>query len=238
MRTDIGLRRDARLEASDLSEMHIFKALAAIDWKLTVGLAETHAENGERITSTPFQLRARFNEGRTALKLTGSGYASVRSADGTATGLSDVNVMLTQLVTPELVAEAGVTVPSGGEVGSLEARKRAGAIYNHVFTPRWEGQVHGRLTYYDGELKPGVGRVRSQGLVQAAYNLDTPRSDVLFQLLRSYRANSTSGSAVAVAYEFPLEQRRRPPMLALSFARGITSGAHDNSIELDISVRF
>ena len=238
MRTDLGLRRDARLEARDFSEMHLFKAVAAIDWKLTLGLAETHAESGDRITSTPFQLRARFNEGRTALKLTGSGYASVRSADGAATGPSDVNVMLTQLVAPGLVGEAGVTVPSGGEVGSLNARKRAGAIYNYAFTSRWEGQVHGRLTYYDGELKPGVGRVRSQGLVQAAYNLDTPHSDVLFQLLRSYRANATSGSAVAVAYEFALEQRRRPPMAAISFAHGITSGAHDNSVEFDVSVRF
>ena len=238
IRSDIGLRRDSRLQAHDLGELRVLKALRELDWKLTLGIADTHAENGDQVTSAPFQLRARFNEGRTALKLSGTGYTRIRSEDGSATGFNDVNVLLTQLVATGLVAEGGVTVPAGGEIGSSHGRKRLGAIYNHVFSPRWEGQVHGRLTHYDGDLKPGLGRVRSQGLVQLAYNLDTPRSDVLFQLLRSYRAGSTSASSASVVYEFPLEQKRRPAMAAASFTRGLTAGAHDNTVEFDLSLRF
>jgi hypothetical protein len=232
LRSNIGLRRDTRLQAHDFAELRVVKALREVDWKLTLGIADTHAENGDRVTSTPFQLRARFNEGRTALKVSGSGYSRLRSEEGTVTGFNDVNVMLTQLIAKELVAEAGLSVPAGGELGGSEARERLGAIYNHVFSRRWEGQVHGRLTHYE------VGGVRSQGLVQVAYNLDTPHSDVLFQLLRSYRRASTSGTSAALVYEFPLQQKRRPPMAAVSLVRGLTSGAHDNTVEFDLSLRF
>ena len=238
IRSEVGLRRDARLEAQDLAEQRLRTALRDVDWKLTLGIAYTHAENRERIVTTPFQLRARFNEGRTAFKLSGTGYSRVRSDDGTASGFNDVSVMFRQLLARDLVGEGGVVLPAGGEVGGSQARERLGAIYNHAFSPRWEGLVHGRLTRYDGDLKPGVGRVRSQGLVQVAYNLDTPRSDLLFQLLRTYRPGSSSASSVALVYEFALEQRRRPPMAAVSFTRGLTSVAHDNTIEFDISLRF
>jgi hypothetical protein len=236
--SDIGLRRDSRLQAHDWGELRLLKALSEVDWKLTLGVAYTHAENGDQVTSTPFQLRARFNEGRTAFKLAGSGYVHVRSEDRSTSGFNDVNVMMTQLVARDLIAEGGVTVPAGGEIGSSNGRKRVGAIYNHVFSPRWEGQLHGRLTHYDGDPRPGAARLRNQGLAQVAYNLDTPRSDVLFQLLRSYRRASTSGTSAALVYEFPLEQKRRPPMAAVSFVRGLTSGAHDNTVEFDLSLRF
>jgi hypothetical protein len=235
--SSVGLRRDSRLEAIDLAELRR-RLLAEVDWKLTLGVAEVRAENGERLTATPFQVRARFNEGRTAFKLSGEGYAWLRSDEGSASGYRDVNAMLTQVVASGTVLEGGMTLPAGGEVGSSHARERVGAIYNHVFSPRWEGQVHGRLTRHNGDPRPGVGRTRSQGLVQAAYNLDTPYSDVLFQLLRSYRLGSASGSAVAVAYEFPLQEKRRPPTGAVSFTRGITSGAHDNTVEFSLSLRF
>jgi hypothetical protein len=239
IRSDTGLRRDARLEARDLGELPAFAALRAVDWKLTLGIARTAAESGDRITSTPFQLRARFNEGRTAVKLTGTGYSSIRSdQEGSLSGFNDVFLMLTQCLSNELVAEGGVGVPAGGEVGSLHNRERLGAIYNHPFTPRWEGQLHGRVTYYNGDLKPGVSHARSQGLAQVTYNLDTPRSDVVVQIVRSYRAGSTSASSVAVVYEFPVAQQRRPPMAAVSFTRGVTSDTHDNTIELDLSLRF
>ncbi len=99
--SDIGLRRDSRLQAHDWGELRLLKALGEIDWKLTLGMAYTHAENGDQVTSTPFQLRARFNEGRTAFKLTGSGYVHVRSEDRSINGFNDVNVMMTQLVALE-----------------------------------------------------------------------------------------------------------------------------------------
>ncbi|HUQ73726.1 MAG TPA: hypothetical protein VM183_03295 [Burkholderiales bacterium] len=237
VRAGVGLRRDTRLERLDLHELRN-RLLHEVDWKLTLGVAEVHAENGDRLTATPFQVRARFNQGRTAFKLSGDGYDRLRSRGETAAGFADVNAMLTQVVAEDAVLEGGLTLPAGGEVGSSHARERVGAIYHHAFSTRWEGQVHGRLTRYDGELKPGVARVRRLALVQAAYNLDAPRSDIVLQLLRTQRAGSTSASSVAAAYEFPLAQRRRPPMASLSFTRGITSGAHDNAVEADLSFRW
>ena len=143
IRSDIGLRRDSRLQAHDWGELRLLTALREVDWKLTLGMAYTHAENGDQVTSTPFQLRARFNEGRTAFKLTGSGYVHVRSEGRSTSGFNDVNVMMTQLVARELIAEGGVTVPAGGEIGSLNGRKRVGAIYNHVFSPAGKARCMG-----------------------------------------------------------------------------------------------
>ena len=45
--SDIGLRRDSRLQAHDWGELRLLKALSEVDWKLTLGMAYTHAENGE-----------------------------------------------------------------------------------------------------------------------------------------------------------------------------------------------
>ena len=86
------LRRDARLTAQDLTELRSAEPLPpGIDWKLTVGVAATDAESGKDRWATPFQLRALFNEGRTAFKLSGDGFSRERSIDGTASGLNDVN---------------------------------------------------------------------------------------------------------------------------------------------------
>jgi hypothetical protein len=234
----VGLRRDARLAAHDLAELRLPTTLREVDWKLTAGIAATRAENGERIVSTPFQLRARFNEGRTALKLSGSGYSDVRSEGHSAAGFNDVYLMLNQLVAPGLIAEGGASLPAGGEIGSSDTRERVGAIYNHGFSRRWDGQLHARLTHYEGEVRPGVARVREQGLAQVAYNLDAPRSDVLVQLLRTYRRGARSASSAAIVYEFPLAQKRRAPMAAVGFTRGLTAGARDNTLEVDLSLRF
>jgi hypothetical protein len=51
IRSDIGLRRDSRLQAHDLGELRVLKALREVDWKLTLGIADTHAENGDQVTS-------------------------------------------------------------------------------------------------------------------------------------------------------------------------------------------
>ena len=236
-RAQVILRRDTGQEAADLGEMRR-RAFAEVDWKLTLGVAEVRTESGERVTATPFIVRARVNEGRTAFKLSGDGYTRVRSTEESLAGFADVNAMVTQVVAPGTVLEGGVTLPAGGEIGSAHDRERLGAIYNHVFSSRWEGQVHGRLTRYDAEPKPGVGRVRRQGVAQIAYNLDEPRSDVLFQLVRTYRPGAGGAALAAVVYEHPLAQHSRPPMLALSVGRGLSSGGHDNSVEVDFSLRF
>ena len=232
------LRRDARLTGQDIAELRAVKALQGVDWKLTVGTAATKAENGDTRWAVPFQLRARFNEGRSALKVSGDGYSRIQSKDGTASGFNDLNLIGTQLLSDDFLVEAGVTLPAGGDIGSDEGRERIGLVYNRVLSRRWDAEFHVRLTRYDADPKPGVARIRRQGLVQAAYHLDAPHTHVLFQLLRSYRPGSSSASQGALAYEFPLQQKRRPAVGSLSFTRGLTSGARDNTVEFDVSLRF
>ena len=232
------LRRDARLTVQDLTELRARPAPPGIDWKLTLGLATTDAENGGKRWATPFQLRARFNEGRTAFKLSGDGYSHLHAQSRTTAGITDLNAIATQLVTEDLLAEVGVTLPARGEAGSSAGRERIGLAYNRVLSRHWEAQVRARLVRYDTDPRPGVSRIRRQGLVQVAYNFDAPHTDLLFQLLRNYRPGSSSASQAAIIYEFPLEQKRRPAIGAIGFTRGLSPHVRDNTLEFDVSVRF
>jgi hypothetical protein len=233
------LRRDARLTAQDLTELRSAEPPPpGIDWKLTVGVAATDAENGNARWSTPFQLRALFNEGRTAFKLSGDGFSRERSIDGTASGLNDLNATLTQALAEGFLGEIGVTVPSGGDAGSSAGRERLGAIYNRSLSRRWDGQIQARLVRFEADPQPGVSRIRRQGLVQLAYNFDAPRTVMVFQLLRYYRPGVGALSQAVVAYEAPLQEKKRPPVGAISFTRGLSVGARDDTLEFDVSFRF
>jgi len=237
VRSQIIIRRDTRLESEDLGDLRR-RELEKIDWKLTLGVAAVEAESGDKFVTTPFLLRARFNEGKTALKLSGDGYLQGHVDGEPVSGFNDLNLMMTQAMALNTVLEAGVTFPAGGEVGSTHARQRLGALYHHVFSRRWEGQLHGRLTHYNTDPKPDVSPIRRQGVAQLAYNLDRPNSDVLLQLSRTYRPGSASATSVTGVYEFALSDKRRPTMASVGFTRGITSGVHDNTAEFDISLRF
>ena len=237
--TSSGLRRDARLTAQDLTELRsLEEPPPGVDWRLTVGAARTGAQNGEKRWSTPFQLRALFDRGRTAFKLSGDGFSSVRSAEGNASGLNDVNAVLSHAFASGLIGEIGMTLPSGGEVGSSTGRKRIGATYNRRLGGRWDGQIQLRLIRFDADQPSGVSRVRRQGLVQAAYNFDAPRTALVFQLTRNYRPGAGGAAQGAAIFEFPLQETKRPPVGALGFTRGLTAGARDNTLEFDVSIRF
>jgi hypothetical protein len=62
------LRRDGLVTAQEQAERH-----RPVDYKLLVGAAYTDAESGETRWATPFQFRARFNERRTFVKVSGDG---------------------------------------------------------------------------------------------------------------------------------------------------------------------
>lgn len=233
------IRQDARLTAQDLTELgSLEKPPPGVDWRLTAGAARTFGEDGSRQWSTPFQLRALFDKGRTALKVSGDGISSVRTADGSLSGLGDVNVVLSHRFSAGLIGEIGLTLPAGGEVGSDAGRKRIGAAYNGHIAGRWDGQVRYRMVRFDGSPAPGLSRVRHQGLVQAAYNFSAPRTSLTLQLARNYRAGAGGATQAAAIYEYPLVDAKRPPVGAFSLTRGLTAGARDTTLEYDISIRF
>lgn len=226
------LQRDGLVSAQDTGDR------PSVDYKLLVGAAYTDAESGERRWSTPFYFRARFNERRSFFKLTGDGYVDSRSADGRLDGIANLNASLVQRLAAGLRGELGVTIPTGGEVGSRRGRERAGLSYEGTLSGPWSALVGARLVRFDADPGPGESRIRRQGLVQLAYNFD-PSTLALAQLERAYRPGVSSASAAAVGYQWPVGRTAAGPTLAIvTFARGLSRGAHDRALELDLSFRF
>ena len=156
-----------------------------VDFRLILGMAYTDTESGERRLATPFQWRARFNERKSYIKFSGDG----------------------------LRGWVGVTLPSGGEVGSSDGRTRVGASYEHVLYGPWSAQIEGQLVRFLSDPEPGESALRRQLLGQIVYSFDS-NTLVLGQLERAYR----------------------PGVATLS--RGLSDRAHDTTIELDIGLRF
>jgi hypothetical protein len=80
--------------------------------------------------------------------------------------------------------------------------------------------------------------VRRQALVQLAYNFD-PSTLALVQFERQYRPGVSSASVVSFGYQRAIGRTAEGPVLGvLTLSRGFTTGAHDNTIELDVCFRF
>jgi len=227
------LRRDGLLAAQAFAER-----FRPVDYKLLLGAAYTDAESGERRWATPFQFRARFNERRTFLKLSGDGYVASRSDDGNASGLANVNVGVSHQLAEGLRGALGVTLPTGGEVGSHRGRERVGLSYAHALWGGWSAELEAQLVRFNADPAPGESRVRRQALVQVAYNFD-PSTLALVQLERAYRPGVSSASVATVGYQMPVGRTAGGVALGVAtFSRGLTAGTRDNTIELDVCLRF
>jgi len=230
------LRRDSVLTAQEVAEPR------AVDYKLLLGVAYTDAESGERRWATPFEFRARFNERKSYFKLSGDGYVVSRPAaeDETdpASGLANVNVGIGHRLAEGWRGFVGLTIPTHGEVGSKRGRERVSLSYEDTLWRQWSGMIKAQLVRFDADPQPHESRYRRQGLVQLVYNFD-PSTLALIQLERAVRPGVSSGSAATFSYQMPIGRTAGGPVLGIgSFSRGLTAGAHDNTIELDVCLRF
>jgi hypothetical protein len=229
---DDRLGRDSAVAAQDRVER------PQRDYKLQLGVAYTEAAGGERTWATPFYFRARFNERRTFVKLTGDGYVASRSDEGRLEGIANVNASLVHRLAEGLRGEVGITIPTGGDAGSRRGRERVGMSYERTLSGPWTGLAGARLVRYDADPGPNESRIRRQGLLQLAYSFDA--STLAFgQLERAYRPGVNSATAAAVGYQWPVGRSAAGPTLAiLTFARGLSRGAHDSTLELGFSLRL
>jgi hypothetical protein len=242
------LRQDSRLSGREIAVSRRSMPKAdlppKIDWDFSVGAAYTDAEDGSKTWATPFLLKASFNGRKTAVKLFGDGYSDTNSSTGNTSGANDVTAALSHaLIQDEAsrwVGEIGLTIPAGGEVGSSAARQRLGATYLRAFSESWDALASARLTRVNGDQPIGASRIGQSGVLQATYNfVDAPGTDLVFQLARSYRSGIGGASQLAATVDFPITARKdKGPIGSITFTHGITSGARDNSIELDISFSF
>ena len=240
-------RLESRVAGREIKSLDRAAAEAAppIAWDMSIGIAYTDAQDGSKSTSSPFLLKAKFNEGKTSIKLTGDGFARVKTSDGSSSGLSDVTVTLAHLLgshktidgTAKLVGEIGYTIPSHSDVGSTKGRERIGLAFSLPFSQAWAGRASARLIRFEEDPPAGVSRVSRSGIVQTTYTfLDAPGTDIVIQLERSYRPGAGGTSQATVTYDFPMTYKGF--IGSIGFTRGLTSGARDNSLEFDISLSF
>jgi hypothetical protein len=228
------LRRDGLVTAQEFAE----RARPAVDYRLLLGVAFTDAESGERRWATPFQVRARFNERKTYLKVSGDGYVDSRLGDEHASGLANLNVGVGHRLAEGLRGFLGITIPTGGEVGSERGRERAGLSYERTLWGAWSGLIEAQLVRYDADPDPGESRVRRQALMQVAYSFD-PSTLALIQFERIYRPGVSSASVMSLGYQVAIAENAAGPIFGvLMLSRGFTAGAHDTTIEFDVCLRF
>jgi hypothetical protein len=228
------LRRDGVLVAAEQAE----RGRRPVDQQLLLGVAYTDTESGEQRWVTPFDYRLRFNQHKTYVKVSGDGYVDSRSDEGDASGLANVNVAVAHKFAEGWRGLLGVTLPTGGEVGSRQGRERVGVSYERDLWQRWSGLVKAQLVRYDADPDPGESRVRRQGLVQIAYSFDAD-TVALAQLERFYRPGVIGASVAALAYQMPIGRTAGGPMHGIvTLSRGLSEGLHDNTIEFDVCLRF
>jgi len=230
------LRRDSIVTAQEIAEPR------PVNYRLLLGAAYTDAESGERRWATPFEFRARFNDNKTYFKLSGDGYVvSTPSAEDDtdpASGLANVNVGIGQRLAEGWRGFVGLTIPTHGEVGSERGRERVSLSYEHGFWDKWSGLIKAQVVRFDADPAPGQSRYRYHGLVHLAHNFDS-ETLALVQLERAHRPGVSSASAVTFTYQMPIGRTRGGPLLGIvNYSRGLTEGLHDNTIELDVCLRF
>lgn len=235
-----------RLETSALRQevptaLFETKAQTGVQMSVTGGLSYTDAEAGTETFSTPFTLKATFNEGRTSARLSGDGYQSVDSGASTASGLADILAAVShQLyafpsVKGKLFGEAGFTFPTGGDVGSSKSRQRVGASYAMPLTDAWSAVLLGRLTRASADPAPGASRVTRTVSGEAGYKFREV-NDVAFSLARSYRPGAGGNSQAGLTYNRKLSTAGA--RVTGGYVRGFTSGAESDTVYASVSLPF
>lgn len=233
-RTEVrDFRRDGLITAQEAAEGD-----RPVDYKLLAGVAYTDAESGERRWATPYQLRIRFNDRKTYIKVSGDGLVLSRTDQGEASGLANINIGMGHRFAEGLRGTFGVMMPTAGDVGSVHGRARAGLSYERTLVGNWNGAIEGQLVRYADDPDPGESRIRRQGLIQTSYAFD-PSTLALVQFERIYRTGVSSASVATVGYQRPIGRAGRGPLLGIAtLSQGLTAGRRDTTIELDVSWRF
>jgi hypothetical protein len=212
-----------------------------VQMSVTGGLSYSDAEAGTETFSTPFSLKATFNEGKTSARLSGDGYQSVDSGASTASGVADILALVShRLYTfpslgAKLVGEAGFTFPTGGEVGSSKSRQRVGASYAMTLTDAWSAVVLGRLTRASADPAPGTSRVARTVSGEVGYKFRQV-NDVALSLARSYRPGASGNSQAGVTYSRKLSPAGTG--VTGGYVRGFTSGAESDTVYASIALPF
>ena len=74
--------------------------------------------------------------------------------------------------------------------------------------------------------------------MQLAYNFDGDTLAIV-QLERARRPGVSNASAATFSYQMPIGKTAGGPLLGIiNYSRGLTEGVRDNTIEIDVCLRF
>ena len=236
-------RLEARTFQAETRMLETQEILAVTDqapekWEASVGLAYTDGESGTQTWVTPFVVSRAFNNERSTFRFSGPGVVDTESNGASKSGIGDVTAALVHTLYKGqggavLSGDLALTVPTGGDVGSKNAKERIGGSFRRPLSENWTGTGSLKVTRHNGTLRAGVGRTSQSALLQGSYKFSKVRKAIV-QLQRSYREGVGGTNALAGTYGFPIGGFAG----SVSYSRGLTAGARDNSIQFDLGFKF
>lgn len=218
-----------------------FKMLAAEEKTqvgLTLGIARTHQPGGGGNTwTTPFQLDVAPAKTTWQFQVNGDGYTRVRAGGQTASGFADVGLLALHPITlgnsgAALIPGVGLTLPTGGDVGSRKLAEEVRLIGVLPFDQRWSGLAGGVLVHSE-ESRPGISQWTRIGLARVTYAL-AERSALKGTIKRGHTRGAGGVSFVDLEYDFPVGKVDT----AVILTRGISSGPKATKLELNGTWNF
>jgi len=208
---------------------------------LGLGLAIDEDELGTRTITTPFELSHRRggDEDWWVFKLQGDGYGRSREAGSDAvTGLAELQFKVLHLLGAGFTAGAGLTLPTGGAIGSTSASQSAKLVYEYTYARVWNALTSVSLIHANGStadqspytkvLYAELGREISAG------------HTLIANLARTQRGGMAASTELGVEYDFPfpLIGKAKKIDASLSWVRGISRGSRHTALELSLSHSF
>lgn len=203
------------------------------------GIARDRDEEGAKAVATPFSLSYK-TAGDDWLKFqaVGDGYARVyEPGSPSVADLADITLNVSRpLWSPSWTGMAGVALPTGGDVGSSNATQHVRLAYGTDLDGGWGTYGFADLKHYNGDTG-GKSRYAKLVYAELSYTVAGQAHGFLLNVSRWWRHGAVvpATTDVGVEYDFTLSPKWGG---ALSFLRGLTSGARHSAIELDLIYTF
>lgn len=199
------------------------------------GLAGDRAEDGTKVLSMPVALTYQpFEASPWILAVSGAAHTRITSPAAPPTeGLADVTFELTRSLPESFFATLGVTVPTGGEVGSTTARQTVALLRLGELGKGWSyvGLV---ALQRSNRLNQGLGRT-AQTLYGRLHRDVGDGCTLYVSGARWYQRGAGGLTDLGLGYTFPVADKAGA---ALELTRGITRGARHTGVSLTLTFVF
>jgi hypothetical protein len=234
--------RGVKFEARDFSSLMFglkFAAPPVTIYDISVGAAYTHGEDGTNAWTTPLELDITLPDKVNVFKIKTDGYIHSVNQGETVSGLASLGFAASHAFKTSdgksaLRLGAGISVPTGGQVGGNTGAQSLSATVIRALNDKWTGVVALSESRRNAISTPGVSRYSSTGLGMIRYMVDGDHQWA-FSVDRSVRRGAGGASEVSAEYDFPLTKILGG---VLTLTRGLTSGSRDNTIEFDVTYSF